>query len=203
MCVQRQSLLSQLESKLELIFDKFGLEVTVVQEEYQANKDTPVIGRNSPPVAGAIAWSRHLLDRLQVPMSMFQEHESVRHDLCIFCTNSIIHFRDNTIQTKFLDSAVSMPCMCCVSPSPFLIWHTYFCVQILVAPSSKKIIKSYNKVVKTLVAFEYVWYDAWVRQVDRARSGLQATLLVRHPTTKRVHVNFDPGAFHHADAKCG
>ena len=65
--------------------------------------------------------------------------------------------------------------------------------QLLEAPSSRKVIKAYNKIVKALVAFEYVWYDAWVAQVDTARAGLQATLLVRHPTTRKFYVNFDAG----------
>jgi dynein heavy chain, axonemal len=75
---------------------------------------------------------------------------------------------------------------------------TCFCVslgpQLLATPSAKRIVKSYNKIVKTLVAFEYVWYDAWAAQVDKARSGLQATLIVRHPASKKLLVNFDPGA---------
>lgn len=56
---------------------------------------------------------------------------------------------------------------------------------------SRKVIKTYNKVAKTLVAFELVWYDAWVKSVDAARAGLQATLIIRDPTTGQVFVNLD------------
>ena len=56
---------------------------------------------------------------------------------------------------------------------------------------SKKIIKTYNKVARTLVAFEYLWYEAWCRSVDTAKAGLQATLIIRHPDDGNLYVNFD------------
>ncbi|GBG28853.1 Dynein heavy chain 5, axonemal [Hondaea fermentalgiana] len=64
--------------------------------------------------------------------------------------------------------------------------------SVLSTKDSKKIIKTYNKVAKTLVAFEYLWYEAWCNAVDAARAGLQATLIIRHPTLKKLFVNFDP-----------
>lgn len=50
----------------------------------------------------------------------------------------------------------------------------------------------YNKVARTLVAFEYLWYEAWCKSVDAAKAGLQATLIVRHPASKKLFTNFDP-----------
>lgn len=49
----------------------------------------------------------------------------------------------------------------------------------------------YNKVAKTLVAFEYLWYQAWVQSIDQAKAGLQATLIIRHPDDGKLYVNFD------------
>jgi len=63
--------------------------------------------------------------------------------------------------------------------------------SVLKSRESKKIIKTYNKVARTLVAFEYLWYEAWVKSVDAAKAGLQATLIIRHPDTGRLYVNFD------------
>jgi hypothetical protein len=37
----------------------------------------------------------------------------------------------------------------------------------------------YNKVAKTLVAFEYLWYQAWVQSIDQAKAGLQVSILSR------------------------
>ncbi|TMW55127.1 hypothetical protein Poli38472_013889 [Pythium oligandrum] len=62
---------------------------------------------------------------------------------------------------------------------------------VLSTKDSKKIIKTYNKVARTLVAFEYLWYEAWCRSVETAKAGLHATLIIRHPETGKLYVNFD------------
>lgn len=48
------------------------------------------------------------------------------------------------------------------------------------------------KVARTLVAFEYMWYEAWCKAVEAARGGLTATLIIKHPKSGRLYVNFDP-----------
>lgn len=35
--------------------------------------------------------------------------------------------------------------------------------------------KIYNKVARTLVAFEYLWYQAWVQSIEQAKAGLQVS----------------------------
>eukprot|EP01138_Halocafeteria_seosinensis_P007479 gb/GECG01007645.1/.p1 GENE.gb/GECG01007645.1/~~gb/GECG01007645.1/.p1 ORF type:complete len:3314 (+),score=514.53 gb/GECG01007645.1/:1-9942(+) len=62
---------------------------------------------------------------------------------------------------------------------------------VLASRDAKRIIKSYNKVARTLVAFEYLWYQAWVDSIEDAKAGLQATLLIRHPEDGKLYVNFD------------
>ena len=44
---------------------------------------------------------------------------------------------------------------------------------------------------RALVAFEYLWYEAWCKSVDAAKAGLRATLIIRHPQHNTLHVNFD------------
>ncbi|CAD7937236.1 unnamed protein product [Amoebophrya sp. A120] len=63
--------------------------------------------------------------------------------------------------------------------------------SVLAGKDAKKIIRMYNKMAKTLVEFETLWYQAWVHSVEVAKSGLQATLIVRHPDDGKLHVNFD------------
>jgi dynein heavy chain len=63
--------------------------------------------------------------------------------------------------------------------------------NVLAGKDAKRIIKMYNKVAKTLVAFEYLWYQAWVQSIDQAKAGLQATLIIRHPDDGKLYVNFD------------
>lgn len=52
----RESLKSELDSKLSLIFQNYGLELEQVQQLYEKQKHEPPIPRNLPPVAGNITW---------------------------------------------------------------------------------------------------------------------------------------------------
>ena len=56
---------------------------------------------------------------------------------------------------------------------------------------AKRIVKAYNKVARTLVAFEFLWYEAWCKSIEAAKAGLRATLVIRHPSQGTLHVNFD------------
>ena len=49
----------------------------------------------------------------------------------------------------------------------------------------------HESLAKTLVAFEFLWYKAWVQAIDQAKTGLQATLIIRHPEDNKLYVNFD------------
>lgn len=64
--------------------------------------------------------------------------------------------------------------------------------SILQTSEAKKIIKNYNKLAKVLLEFEMIFHRLWIRQVEAAKSGLQASLLVRHPENPDdLFVNFD------------
>ncbi|KAJ1621951.1 hypothetical protein T492DRAFT_1149371 [Pavlovales sp. CCMP2436] len=71
--MQRASLRDDLESKLIAIFGKYTADLEAVQAMYEAHRTAPPIGRNTPPVAGAIAWARQLLLRIEGPMMVFTE----------------------------------------------------------------------------------------------------------------------------------
>ena len=55
----------------------------------------------------------------------------------------------------------------------------------------RKVVKTYNKIARAIIEFETLWLLAWRKGIESAKSGLQATLLVRHPQTQAFHVNFD------------
>ncbi|BFZ13509.1 hypothetical protein BsWGS_16546 [Bradybaena similaris] len=65
------------------------------------------------------------------------------------------------------------------------------CGTLLHGSDAKKIVKNYNKVAKVLLEFEMLYHRGWLRQMEAVKSSLQASLLVRHPETKELFVNFD------------
>lgn len=64
--------------------------------------------------------------------------------------------------------------------------------KLLEMPEAKRIIKNFNKLAKVLLEFEMLYHRGWLRQIEAARSGLQASLLIKHPETAELFVNFDP-----------
>lgn len=67
---------------------------------------------------------------------------------------------------------------------------------------SKKIVKHYNKLARTLIEFETLWYQAWQRSTDQAKKGLRARLIVADTNAgqlapannpSKLYVNFDHG----------
>jgi dynein heavy chain len=63
--------------------------------------------------------------------------------------------------------------------------------DLIKARESKKYVKMYNKIGYTLFSFEYLWRQKWAAEVEKAKAGLQATLIIRHPENNKLYVNFD------------
>ncbi|NXW67144.1 DYH8 protein, partial [Hirundo rustica] len=64
--------------------------------------------------------------------------------------------------------------------------------DILASPEGKAVVQSYNRLAYVLVEFEVVYHDAWMKEISQLQYPLQSTILVRHPTTGKFLVNFDP-----------
>ncbi|KAL9651365.1 hypothetical protein ABK040_001315 [Willaertia magna] len=60
---------------------------------------------------------------------------------------------------------------------------------IMQSKESKKIIKTFNKVLLGLLRFEDSWLDAWRKYAEKAKDGLQASLIIK--IDDRLYVNFD------------
>jgi len=70
----------------------------------------------------------------------------------------------------------------------------HFPREYLRSKDTKKPVKQvtqHNKTTYTLFYFEYEWRMRWAQEVEKAKAGLLATLIIRHPTNTRHYVNFD------------
>ena len=63
--------------------------------------------------------------------------------------------------------------------------------NLMATQEGKKIVKLYNRIARTIVEFETLWHMAWMNQIDASKTGLNATLIIRHPSNDRLYVNFD------------
>lgn len=63
--------------------------------------------------------------------------------------------------------------------------------DVMKLPAGRKGTTLYNKLAQVLVAYELLYYQAWLKQIDIALDGLNAFILVRHPETGEIFVNFD------------
>ena len=112
---QRESLKSDLDSKLNIIFQNYGQELEQVQQMYERDKHDPPIPRNLPPVAGNITWSRHLLKRIEEPMKQFESNQNV---LAGKDAKRIIKMYNKVAKVSFLISSISSPFFFNFSSSP-------------------------------------------------------------------------------------
>jgi dynein heavy chain len=65
--------------------------------------------------------------------------------------------------------------------------------QVFQSKESKKTVKHYNKLARALIEFETLWFQAWQKSTQAAKRGLRARLIVTHPHTNELRVNFDQG----------
>ena len=63
--------------------------------------------------------------------------------------------------------------------------------NLMSTKESKKIVKTYNRIARTIVEFETLWHLAWSKSIESSKAGLQATLIIRHPSNGKLYVNFD------------
>lgn len=62
----------KLDAHYKKVLLAFGAELEDVRKTYQAERNAPTIARGTPPMAGAILWSRQLFQRIERTMSKLQ-----------------------------------------------------------------------------------------------------------------------------------
>uniref|UniRef100_H2ZG63 Uncharacterized protein n=1 Tax=Ciona savignyi TaxID=51511 RepID=H2ZG63_CIOSA len=64
--------------------------------------------------------------------------------------------------------------------------------DLIKTTEARKVVRNYNKVAAALTEYEILFHRAWYRGVENIMHGLRASILVRHPDTRDLYVNFDP-----------
>ncbi|XP_022081686.1 dynein gamma chain, flagellar outer arm-like [Acanthaster planci] len=75
----RQGMKRAIAEKYVDIFNWYEADLEEVKNIYEKYKEEPPMIRNAPPVAGAISWSRQLLQRIEDPMKVFRDNRAVTH----------------------------------------------------------------------------------------------------------------------------
>ncbi|XP_075060558.1 dynein axonemal heavy chain 8 [Mixophyes fleayi] len=133
-CIQ-----SEISNTVRLILHHYMEVLKTIKKLYQCHKDDPPIGRNMPPVAGKIMWSRQLFRKINEPITYLNNNSDILSSL-----------------------------------------------------EGKTAIELFNKIAHVLVEFEVVYHRAWRKDCSQLQYALNTTLLVRHPETGKMLVNFDP-----------
>ncbi|XP_033113255.1 dynein heavy chain 5, axonemal-like isoform X2 [Anneissia japonica] len=77
--MHRQGVKHAITEKYMDMFTAFETDLEEVKDIYEKYKDEPIKMRNAPPVAGAIQWSRQLLQRIEEPMKVFRDNKAIMH----------------------------------------------------------------------------------------------------------------------------
>jgi dynein heavy chain len=84
--LQREVIIQDLEKKHVDLVNDFGEDLRTVLQIFTDLKEHPIIGRNMPPVAGAVLWIRGLKERIVDPFERFKTLVSaVPIPLCNTC----------------------------------------------------------------------------------------------------------------------
>ena len=73
----RDSINKQMMDKFSDILGRYNEEVQMVQALFNTHKDNPPTFKNQPPVAGAIAWSKALFQRIKKSIIRFQSYQDM------------------------------------------------------------------------------------------------------------------------------
>jgi dynein heavy chain len=84
--VTRPNIEKQMRNKYEDVLERYNTEVGEMKELFLKGKDNPLISKNMPPKAGAIAWARSIMGRIKTPIYKFK----TRPDLLVSETGKIV-----------------------------------------------------------------------------------------------------------------
>ena len=115
--LEREIITADLEKKEVELLRNFGKDVRDVHKIFEGQKSSPVIAKNAPPFAGAVAWVRGLSERIEQPFEKIQNlskmvmetdeaveisslYESTKADLKLYEKETIAKWMSETESTS-------------------------------------------------------------------------------------------------------
>lgn len=168
--LNRPALKPLILAKYDLLLARFADEVLAVRAYYEERRASPDAPRGWTDVAGRIAWARLLIRRIAVPYEFFRRVQIKMDDEAeanLQRTSSFENLREAAQPVE-----------------GYLPLLTF-------SKAGRRAHKLYMRMVSALYDYEHAYYEGWVASLASLRQSLQATVLVQHPVTGRLYVNFD------------
>eukprot|EP00904_Undaria_pinnatifida_P003150 jgi/Undpi1/12836/HiC_scaffold_7.g02503.m1 len=167
--VHRPAIAEELQRKHVAMVLDFSAEVALVMQLFAKHKDNPPIAHNLPPFAGALTWSKGLLERVSMPMAKISSFDKKVYTH-VYCT---IRFRLEGTFTEKLPLCMKQ-------------------LKVLGTEEARDLAKAYELLVGQLADFENENIKAWGAGIQSSiEMKLKNPLLSRDPD-RMVRVNFDP-----------
>ncbi len=177
------------EDKYKQLIRRFVRDLLLVEIGYNENKENPPIARNLPPISGKIAWARQLYRRISGPVEVFQKNKELmalpETKKAIKKYNRLarvlVEYELIFVQVRGWEMASVLSIRGIKKSTQLLQLHIYYgtCVR-------------YTHAYMHIDLVQYCdFFQAWGREIEAGQASLNSTVLVRHPETKSLHVNFD------------
>jgi len=150
--LRRDALQQQLRCKWVVIFQHYARDLEAVQATYEAHKHKPPLPRNAPPIVRG-AWEGRspclLACQLPFPLLPPLQRWSRLHTPKLRPNN---HQAGNMLWARQLLRRIEGP------------MQRFARIRALMGSrESKRVIRLYNQVAKTLLEFQMLWHAAWLK----------------------------------------
>lgn len=169
--LNRPGMKEHLLEKYKQLLERYLEYLNNVNDFFDQNYRCPPIPNGFTTIGGCIAWAKILSHNITRYMKFFKSVYIQQQDEdAAMAGESLADLVDG--ENKFFP------------PSGY---------QTILSEYSKKIKiqQTYNQLMGKLKSYQKDCIEAWVQEIQEIRMSLQSTVLVEHPKTKRLYVNFD------------
>ncbi len=175
-----------------VIFQNYARDLEAVQKLYEKHKYEPPIPRNAPPVAGNIMWARQLLRRIETPMLRFSQNKAL---MASKESKKIVKTYNKVAKALIeFETLWYQVCAGAANPRACSAFEPLPCRHATGAASAAWDAGSFRPHAAracTSACASPPPPQAWLRSIEHCKAGLAAPLLVQHPESSKLLVNFD------------